>query len=339
MGSRLQIWIGLMAYLCSPLWLIFLVAGAFGSYARMRFLMYSAGPEDLGAATPSHAELLFVVTMVLLFVPRFLGVFAALPRARLYGGAIPLFLGAILETLLSVLIAPVMMMFHTTFVLQTLFGWQIHWTTQNRTDSGLSLGHCLKLYGWLTVLGLAMQYFALIYLGKEALWLEPIFLGWILAPLLAWITSSSGIGRGLREAHLFATPEETEPPVELAGLGEADAAAREALARAQHDHGPLWTHALLCPYVQAIHLSMVRQRSSPEELAESQRNLRERLLRDGPLALGGREKLRLLSDAETVFWLHQQLWSRPEAELHPAWLRLQAECGNSPLLRDYILAG
>ncbi len=53
MGSRLQIWIGLMAYLCSPLWLIFLVAGSFGAYFRMRFLTLSADPEDLGAATSS----------------------------------------------------------------------------------------------------------------------------------------------------------------------------------------------------------------------------------------------------------------------------------------------
>ena len=51
MGSRLQIWIGLMGYLCSPLWLIFLIAGSFGAYFRMRFLTLSADPEDLGAAT------------------------------------------------------------------------------------------------------------------------------------------------------------------------------------------------------------------------------------------------------------------------------------------------
>ncbi len=70
MGSRLQIWIGLMAYLCSPLWLVFLLAGSFSAYFRMRFLMLSADPEALGEATSSGAVLLFIITLVLLFTPR-----------------------------------------------------------------------------------------------------------------------------------------------------------------------------------------------------------------------------------------------------------------------------
>jgi membrane glycosyltransferase len=336
LGSRLQIWIGLMAYLCSPLWLTFLVAGAFGSYARMRFLMYSAGPEEIGAATNSHAQLLFGVTMLLLFLPRILGVLAALPKRRLYGGTLPLFTGAVLETIFSALIAPVMMMFHTSFVLQTMLGIQIQWTTQNRADHGLSIAHCLKLYGWLTCLGVAMQWIAFDYLGRQALWIEPIFLGWILAPFVAWITSSASAGLALRKMGLFLTPEETKPPPELAGLVEAEEGASEKETEAVAA-GPLWTHALLCPYVQAVHLSMVRQRSSPDDPSHPQRNLREKLLKDGPNALGPREKLRLLGNAEAVFWLHQELWSRPEQQLHPAWRRLHAECATSPLLRRYIL--
>jgi membrane glycosyltransferase len=332
LGSRLQIWIGLMAYLCSPLWLTFLVAGAFGSYARMRFLMYSAGPEEIGAATNSQAQFLFGLTMLLLFLPRILGVLAALPKRRLYGGTISLFGGAVLETIFSALLAPIMMMFHSSFVLQTLLGLQIQWTTQNRADHGLGLGHCLKLYGWLTCLGVAMQWIAFDYLGWQALWLEPIFLGWILAPFVAWITSSSSAGLALRRARLFLTPEEIKPPPELAGLVEAEENAPEESAA-----GPLWTHALLCPYVQAIHLSMVRQRSAHDDPSHPQRSLREKLLKDGPDALAPRERLRLLGNAEAVFWLHQELWSRPEPQLHPAWRRLHAECAHSPLLRRYIL--
>jgi membrane glycosyltransferase len=333
LGSRLQIWIGLMAYLCSPLWLIFLIAGCFGTYARTRFLLYSAGPEDLGAATSSHALLLFALTMLLLFLPRVLGLLTTLPRCRLYGGAIPLLVSAILETVLSTLLAPILMIFHTFFVLLTLFGWQIRWTTQNRTDSALTLTHCLTLYGGLTCLGLATQAVASYYLGNGGFWLTPIFLGWMLAPFLAWITSSSRLGMLLKSAHLFLTPEESQPPPELEGLAEETSA--------EPASGPLWTHALLCPYVQAVHLSMVRQRSPPsrdETPVQSQANLRERLLREGPQALGAKEKLRLLWDAETVFWLHQELWSRPDGRLHPGWLKLQAECGRSPLLLNYVMA-
>ena len=333
MGSRLQIWIGLMAYLCSPLWLIFLTAGFFSTWARSRFLMYSAGPEDLGAATPSHAEFLFVITMVLLFLPRILAILTTLPRVKSFGGFIPLVLSTILETLLSVVLAPVLMMFHTLFVLQTLLGLQIQWTTQNRSDAGLSFAHCLRLYGWLTLLGIAAAFATFTYLGREAWWLAPICLGWILAPFLAWMTSSVPLGLFCKKLRLFLTAEEAQPPPELAGLAE-DPGAPAAPAL------PLWTHALLCPYIQAIHLSMVRQRTSGpgDEVTPSENQLRERLLRDGPHSLDPKEKMRLLWDADTVSWLHQEIWSRADADLHPAWLKLQASCAASPLLTDYIIA-
>jgi membrane glycosyltransferase len=335
MGSRMQIWIGLMAYLCSPLWLAFLVAGAFGTYARMRFLMYSAGPEDLGAATPSHAEFLFTVTLVLLFLPRILSILTTLPRVRLFGGFFAVCSSTLLETLLSILLAPVLMMFHTLFVLQTMLGIQTHWGSQNRSDAGLGIGHCLNLYGWLTVLGIAGQVATTWYLGLGSLWLAPIFLGWTLAPFLAWLTSSVPLGLWLKKHRLFLTAEESQPPPELAGLsGEAADEVAPGLPI------PLWTHALLCPYVQAIHLSLVRQRNnagSTDSLDASEIELRERLVKSGPLALGAKEKLRLLWDAEAVHWLHRELWSRPDAELHPAWLRLHAECASSPLLLNYVV--
>jgi membrane glycosyltransferase len=237
----------------------------------------------------------------------------------------------VLENLLSLLLAPVLMIFHTLFVLLTLFGLQIRWNAQNRADTGLSFNHCLLLYGWITCLGLLAQALAVTYLGGFSLWLTPIFAGWILSPFLAWITSRGEVGVACRKVGLFLTPEEVQPPAELAGLDEdAPGAAAPSL---------LWTQALLCPYVQAVHLSLVRLRSSgaPEEPVSSQVTLRERLLREGPRALDPRERLRLLWDAETVYWLHQELWARRNADLHPSWIPLQNEAGASPLVLDYLL--
>ena len=330
LGSRLQIWIGLMAYLCSPFWLLFLIASAFSAYTRMQFLTLSAGPEDLGAASNPGARILFVVTLVLLFLPRLLGVIRALSERHLYGGAFRLILSAILENLLSILLAPVLMIFHTFFVLSTLFGLRINWNAQNRTDSGLTFNHCLVLYGWITCLGLLAQGLAVTYLGNFSLWLTPIFAGWILSPLLAWLTSLSEIGLACRSTGLFLSPEEVQPPEELANL---DTDLPEAA-----NSFPAWTQALLCPYVQAVHLSLVRLRSTgPDDvLIESQMQLREHLLRDGPQSLNPRERLRLLWDAESVYWLHQELWARSERDLHASWIQLQKEAGSSPLVNGYL---
>lgn len=330
MGNRLQIWIGLMSYLCSPIWFVFLVAGSFGAYDRARFMAYSAGPEDLGTPVNADAPFLFIITVVLLFLPRLLGLATMLPRAREFGGTLGLLMSAALETISSILIAPILMLFHTMFVLLAISGWKIKWTNQNRTDSGLTLGHCLKFYGWQTVLGITGQTLAMIYLGLNSYWLTAIFVGWILAPLTAWVTSWRDLGLFCRKYHLFVTPEEYEMPEELKGLDEDGP---------EESKQPLWPQALLNPYILALHLSLVRQRVAvqrEEKPAPSLALLRERLIHEGPSILQPKEKLRLLWDAETVFWLYQELWTRPGKNLHVSWAKLQAAAGNSALF-DYLI--
>jgi membrane glycosyltransferase len=330
MGNRLQIWIGLMAYLCSPLWLAFLIAGSISAFDRKRFLTFSAGPEDLGAIQPADTLLLFVITLVLLFLPRLLGLASRLPSARRYGGFFRLLVSAFLETLLSILLAPVLMLFHTLFVFQVIFGWQIRWTTQNRSDTGLAFTHCLVLYGWQSCLGLIGQVAAWYYLDTSSYWLLPIFAGWILAPVTAWLTASAAVGKKLRDWGLFLIPEESEVPPELKGLAEENTETSTA---------PLWPQALLSPYIQAIHLSMVRQRSagSGEKPASSLVALRERLITEGPAGLSPKEKMRILWDVETVFWLHRELWSSTPSQLHPSWSAYQSESAKSPLLQSYLV--
>ena len=86
---------------------------------------------------------------------------------------------------------------------------------------------------------------------------------------------------------------------------------------------------------------MLRQRSSggPEEAPlQSLVDLRERLIKEGPTTLKPKEKLRLLWDADTVFWLYQELWSRPANELHPTWPKLFAQSSSSSLLSRYLMA-
>ncbi len=329
MGNRLQIWIGLMSYLCSPIWFVFLIAGSIGAYERARFTIYSAGPEDLGKVQNSDATILFIMTILLLFMPRVLGILSTLPRRREFGGGSHLLLSAFLETLLSMLVAPILMLFHSFFVVSVLLGWQIKWTSQNRADTGLSLLHCLKFYGWQTVLGACGVTLAYSSLGLNFFWLMPILIGWILAPITAWITSLRNVGQRLHSHGLFVIPEETQLPIELRDLAYAGAPDQSS------DITHLWPQALLNPYVLSLHLSMVHQRLATRkegQTAQSLINLRERLVHEGPLSLNAKEKMRLLWDADSVFWLYHELWSRSESSLHPDWLEIQVESGKKSLL-------
>ena len=49
------------------------------------------------------------------------------------------------------------------------------------------------------------------------------------------------------------------------------------------------------------------------------RELGEKLLAQGPDALKPQEKALVMSDAETMPWLHRQIWLRPEETLAPWW--------------------
>jgi membrane glycosyltransferase len=83
------------------------------------------------------------------------------------------------------------------------------------------------------------------------------------------------------------------------------------------DYGLL--QAVLDPYVNAVHVSLLRQRRPSEESRDYFLQLRVRLLRDGPAEFTTKEKMALLLDAESMIWLHRELWRVPAQSLAEWW--------------------
>jgi membrane glycosyltransferase len=87
--------------------------------------------------------------------------------------------------------------------------------------------------------------------------------------------------------------------------------------------------AVLDPYVNAVHVSLLRERrfssdnNPPPASAgpgpSEARALGEKLLAIGPDALQRTERLLVLSDADTMIWLHRQVWLRADQALAPYW--------------------
>ena len=76
--------------------------------------------------------------MILLFGPKVLSLlhlFARPKEIASFGGPVRVLLSAILETLFSILTAPVLVWFHTRFVLRNIAGQTVTWHTQTR-DGG-----------------------------------------------------------------------------------------------------------------------------------------------------------------------------------------------------------
>jgi membrane glycosyltransferase len=68
-----------------------------------------------------------------------------------------------------------------------------------------------------------------------------------------------------------------------------------------------------------MHVALLRQRKPSEEAREWFAQLRERLLREGPAKFTTKEKMALLMDADSMIWLHRELWSVPSDALAEWW--------------------
>ena len=220
---------------------------------------------------------------------------------------------AFVDTLFSILLAPLLLYFYTKFVLLSLVGARVVWKTQNRSTSGIPLADALRMFGETSLVGLLATATAAIWVPALLMWLAPVLVGLVLAVPLAMLTSSDRIGQWLRRTGLLLTPEEINVPPILQNL---DAAATSATSGT---HSGL-LHVALSPAANSVHIAMLRRSKVKTRYKESYLDqLRSRLLTDGPDSLTRRELLALLWDAEAVTALHRELWQAPENRIHPWW--------------------
>jgi membrane glycosyltransferase len=221
--SRLHLLTGIGAYLTAPFWLIFLVLGILISlqaqfvrpeYFPKGFSLFPTWP----AQDPVLAAWVFLGTMGLLILPKLLA-FALLltqrERRRQFGGGARVLAGILVETLLSGLIAPVMMIFQSTAVGEILVGRDAGWQVQRRDDGEVSRREIIRRYALPTLIGIAMAVSAYAVSLPLLLWMAPVIAGLVLAIPIALLSS-----RMRRRSTLFVTPEQTAPPRVLCRANE-----------------------------------------------------------------------------------------------------------------------
>ena len=231
-------------------------------------------------------------------------------------------LGVVAETLHSILMAPILMLFYTRFVLATFSGSAVRWGRQIRSGAeGPEWLAWIVTHGGNFLFTLAAMAIVLWLSPSMVLWLMPVLVGPLLAVPLSRITASVNLGRKAKSKKWFLIPEESAPPEELAALEEPVATPENALLNSRdyaRDYGLL--KAVLDPYINAIHVSLLRLRSEASlRTRDHMTALADRLLLDGPLGLTVAEKRILLWDADTMLVMHQTLWSSPASRLHDWW--------------------
>ena len=224
--SRVHFLTGIVSYVSSPMWLaLLLVSSLVSAIETTRKPQYfPPGPHTLPQWPQMRAgetALLFALTLAVLLLPKILGVLLTLRDRHLrrqFGGAARLCLSLLVEQFFSVLLAPSMMLFHSTFVAQTLLGKAVSWNAQDRSDRGVTLREAFRRQKWHLVFGLAWGAVMLRVAPYFFWWLTPVLVGLICGVWLTAWTSRTSAGRIARRWGLLLIPEETAPPRELAAL-------------------------------------------------------------------------------------------------------------------------
>lgn len=311
--SRVHLAMGVMAYLASPLWLIFLTLAAVAQLQPPPARGLPGGWFGSADLLRWQAGVLFAVVMLMLVAPKFAAWCAVLrdrPRIERFGGAWASLKSVVAETAFSVLLAPVMMAFHSRFVFETLSGRTVAWVTQQRNERGTPLREALANHRGQVVGGLVASGLAWAAVPGLFWWLLPVTLGLVVSPLLSSLSSRVDLGRWTRAHGLFLIPAETDPPAVLLRMHQhlADAEQAEDPGRSAPPGGDRFTQAVLDPTFNTLHVSLLRAygaqpRETPQVVAA-----RKKALQHGPGSLTTAEKLAILSHEDTIRWLHGAAW-------------------------------
>jgi len=328
--NRVHLFLGIMSYVSSPLWLLFLLISSIEVCNQVRSVGFGYHPEVFTSLFGYVVEVpealtLFMFTMLLLFLPKILSVAVTLRNPEdtgAFGGPFRLIVSAMMEAAVSALLAPINMLFNSKFVVLTLLGKGVSWVSQQRgvSDDNTDWREAILTHGGHTLFGLLWGVSAFILVPAYFWWLSPVLAGMVFSIPISIFLSKLSFGRHAANLGLFLTPEETRPPYELRRLRQNLAECQKHMLPIEplrNDHGIL--QAVLDPYVNAVHVSLLRQRRPSQQSREYFVNLRKHLLAEGPEKLTLREKKALLLDAESMIWLHRELWRQPTKSLADWW--------------------
>lgn len=221
--SRIHFTLGIMSYLSSPLWFLFLVFGLGIALWREFFPPeYFLETKTLFPSWPVFdfmgTIVLFALSMGMLFLPKVLGFLIVLiqtPQKKVYGGYWGLFKTFITETLFSALTAPIMMLFQTKIVFDILMGFDAGWSSQNRNAKGTLWREAFKRHFAHTLIGVMTTMVVYLYANSLFYWVLPITIGLMLAIPISVFSSRESVGLWAKKHKLFIIPEEYKKPTIL----------------------------------------------------------------------------------------------------------------------------
>ncbi|MCB5200707.1 glucans biosynthesis glucosyltransferase MdoH [Loktanella sp. TSTF-M6] len=211
--SRFVFFQGIVSYLVSLAWGAFLIvsllaaatAGA-PNYFPDAYQLFPVFPDD------RTFQIVALACGVggLLLLPK-LAIYAEsvlTGRAYQFGGTLRALGSVLAETLLTALIAPLMLMYQSRAAAEVLSGRDGGWPATARGEGRLGWVEGWRAGRWITLFGVAVSIFVLRAAPDLVVWLLPVTVPMVFAPLLITVTSWPVLGG------VFGVPQETSlPPV------------------------------------------------------------------------------------------------------------------------------
>jgi len=223
MGARGLHWIsrfhlvrGVSSYLAAPLWLSLLASAAMLPL-RPEWGQRAGAPLDPDTVSSLDVAAVggvFALSLGFLIAPKILAYLEMLGSGEheRYGGASRAALNLAVETALSALVAPLIMLSHTRSLVEVIAGRDSGWAAQARDASGSDLRQAVRLHAADTILGVTLIFVTLLAAPHDLMWMAPVVLGLTLAIPLTMALASSRVARLARELGLLLVPEEQRPP-------------------------------------------------------------------------------------------------------------------------------
>lgn len=318
--NRIHILNGILSYLNSPIWLCYILLSLWNYIEESKFLNYSMLPEEFEyfkaqIYDPLYLKLLYL-SLLLLFLPRVLSYFR-LPLKQIFL-KFPAFF---LETLFSILIAPIYMIYHSVFVVSIFLNKKISWGPQNRdAESSYPFSYVVSSFFGITILGLVSAYISYSYSLMLFFLTMPIWIGWTLSIPLVMFTS-----REQKSLHSLFDLSYWKPNRGLTNN------LREELHRNDHKRmeGKEIFYALVHPMFHKKHKQLQGNKSYRSKVSDSIANDFETLLGQGPKQLDRKKLLNILSNRELLDLFFQKFWTSEKSKWGKYWKEIWEEINPS----------
>ena len=210
--SRCQLVLAILMFIGSPAWLAMVLLATFRD-----LLITTQGP----VFRPETGWLMLCIVLGMAFAPKIatvVSVLARRSRRAAFGGTLRFIASVLLETVFSAILAPIMAVAHSVFLVCLAFGRTIGWTAQVRDDHRVPFGAAASRLWAQSLLGAMIGAWLLGRMPELALLGAPFYGPLLMAIPFAMLTAWPLLGLMMARWRMAAIPEEATPPQALLSL-------------------------------------------------------------------------------------------------------------------------